>query len=59
MWPERKANFAVAKPKPSPKHQAELRRMHKSGNYSIVDISELFTVSRPYDKRVPAPGSEK
>jgi predicted DNA-binding protein YlxM (UPF0122 family) len=27
--------------------QAELRRMHASGDYSIADLAELFTVSRP------------
>ena len=27
--------------------QAELRRMHASGDYSITDLAELFTVSRP------------
>ena len=27
------------------KQQAELRRMHASGDYSIADLAELFTVS--------------
>ena len=27
--------------------QKELRRMHDSGDYSICDLAELFSVSRP------------
>ena len=34
-------------PKLSPKQQAELGRMHDSGNYSIADRAELLSVSRP------------
>ena len=34
-------------PELSAKQQAELRRMHASGDYSIADLAELFTVSRP------------
>ena len=34
-------------PKLSEKQQRELRRMHDSGNYSISDLSEVFSVSRP------------
>jgi len=34
-------------PKLSPKQQAELCRMHASGPYSIANLAELFTVSRP------------
>lgn len=34
-------------PKLSEKQQRELRRMHDTGNYSISDLSELFSVSRP------------
>ncbi len=34
-------------PKLSPRQQIELRRMHKSGDYSMADLAELFTVSRP------------
>ncbi len=30
-----------------PRQQAELRRMHTSGDYSIADLAELFTVSEP------------
>lgn len=32
-------------PKLSPKQQAELRGMHASGNYTIIDLTELFSVS--------------
>ena len=34
-------------PKLSEKQQKELSRMHASGEYSISDLAELFSVSRP------------
>ena len=34
-------------PKLSDKQQSELRRMHNTGEYSISDLAELFSVSRP------------
>src|SRR5262245_50015595 len=34
-------------PKLSAKQQVELRQMHASGSYSIADLADLFTVSRP------------
>jgi DNA invertase Pin-like site-specific DNA recombinase len=34
-------------PKFSDLQQKELRRMHDSGDYSISDLAELFSVSRP------------
>ncbi len=34
-------------PKLSNKQQKELRRMHDTGEYSISDLAELFSVSRP------------
>ena len=34
-------------PKLSDKQQNELRRMHGGGDYSISDLAELFSVSRP------------
>jgi DNA invertase Pin-like site-specific DNA recombinase len=34
-------------PKLSDRQQKELRRMHDTGTYSISDLAELFTVSRP------------
>ena len=39
--------LVTCQPKLSAKQQAELRRMHASGDYSIADLAELFTVSRP------------
>jgi DNA invertase Pin-like site-specific DNA recombinase len=35
------------KPKLSDRQQKELRRMYDSGDYSISDLAELFSVSRP------------
>ena len=34
-------------PKLSDKQQKELRRMHETGDYSISDLAEVFSVSRP------------
>ena len=34
-------------PKLSDKQQRELRRMHDTGDYSISDLAELFSISRP------------
>lgn len=34
-------------PKLSPKQQQELKRMHTTGNYTIADLTEIFSVSRP------------
>jgi DNA invertase Pin-like site-specific DNA recombinase len=34
-------------PKLSDMQQRELRRMHDTGEYSISDLAELFSVSRP------------
>src|SRR5215218_7177413 len=34
-------------PKLSEKQQKELRRMHDTGDYSISDLAELFSVARP------------
>ena len=34
-------------PKLSDRQQRELRRMHDTGDYSISDLAELFSVSRP------------
>ena len=35
------------RPKLSERQQRELRRMHDTGEYSISDLAELFSVSRP------------
>jgi DNA invertase Pin-like site-specific DNA recombinase len=42
-----KGKLRGRQPKLSPKQQAELRRMHASGDYTIADLAELFMVSRP------------
>jgi DNA invertase Pin-like site-specific DNA recombinase len=42
-----KGKLRGKKPKLSPKQQAELRRMHATGEYTIADLTELFSVSRP------------
>ena len=42
-----KGKLRGRQPKLSPKRQAELRRMHDSCNYTIADLAELFSVSRP------------
>ncbi len=34
-------------PRLSDKQQKELRRMHDTGDYSISDLAELFSISRP------------
>ena len=34
-------------PKPSDRQQKELRRMRDTGEYTISDLAELFSVSRP------------
>ena len=41
-------------PKLSVRQQKELRRMHDTGDYSISDLAELFSVSRPTVYRVLA-----
>jgi DNA invertase Pin-like site-specific DNA recombinase len=42
-----KGKLRGRQPKLSARQQAELRRMHTSGEYSIADLAELFNVSRP------------
>ena len=42
-----KGKLRGKQPKLSEKQQKELTRMHASGNYSISDLAELFSVSRP------------
>ena len=55
-WTASSREVAVAKaqrklkgpqPKLSPKQQRELKRMHDTGEYTITDLGELFSVSRP------------
>jgi hypothetical protein len=42
-----KGKQRVKQPKQSDKQQKELCRMHETGQYSISDLAELFSVSRP------------
>ena len=42
-----KGKLRGKQPKLSAKQQKELRRMHDSGDHSISDLAELFSVSRP------------
>ena len=42
-----KGKLRGKQPKLSDKQQKELYRMHGSGEYSISDLAELFSVSRP------------
>ena len=42
-----KGRLRGRQPKLSPKQQTELRRMHATADYTIADLAELFTVSRP------------
>lgn len=53
-----KGKLRGKQPKLSVKQQRELRRMYDTGDYSIRDLGELFTVSRPTVyrtlERVPA-----
>ncbi len=42
-----KGKLRGKKPKLSDRQQKELRRMYDSGDYSISDLAELFSVSRP------------
>jgi len=42
-----KGKLRGKKPKLSDKQQNELRRMHNTGDYSISDLAELFSVARP------------
>lgn len=42
-----KGKLRGKQPKLSEKQQRELRRMHDTGDYSISDLAELFSISRP------------
>ena len=42
-----KGRLRGRQPKLSPKQQTELRRMHATGDYSITDLADLLSVSRP------------
>ncbi|MEV4250694.1 recombinase family protein [Streptosporangium canum] len=47
-----KGKLRGKQPKLSTRQQAELRRMHDSGEYTIADLAEVFSVSRPTVYRV-------
>jgi len=42
-----KGKLKGRQPKLNEKQQRELRRMHNTGEYTIADLGELFSVSRP------------
>ena len=42
-----KGKLRGKKPKLSVRQSRELRRMYDSGDYSISDLAEVFSVSRP------------
>ena len=42
-----KGKLKGRRPTLSAKQQAELKRMHRSGEHSISDMAEIFNVSRP------------
>lgn len=42
-----KGKLRGKKPKLSVRQQKELRRMYDTGEYSIGDLAELFSISRP------------
>jgi DNA invertase Pin-like site-specific DNA recombinase len=47
-----KGHLKGRQPKLAAKQQAELRRMHDTGDYTISDLAELFKVSRPTVYRI-------
>src|SRR5271165_2197632 len=51
-----KGRLRGKQPKLSDKQQRELRRMHGTGKYSISDLAELFSISRPTVYRTLARG---
>lgn len=42
-----KGKLRGKKPKLSDRQQRELRRMYDTGDYSISDLAEVFSISRP------------
>ena len=42
-----KGKLRGKKPKLSERQQQELRRMYDTGDYSISDLAEVFSISRP------------
>jgi DNA invertase Pin-like site-specific DNA recombinase len=54
-----KGKLRGKRPKLSDKQQKELHRMHGTGRYSISDLAELFSVSRPTVYRTLARSAPK
>ena len=50
-----KGKLRGKQPKLSDRQQRELCRMHATGEYSISDLAELFSVSRPHRLSHPQP----
>lgn len=44
---EAKGKLRGKQPKLKPGQAREVRRMHDSGDYTVVEIAEMFNVSRP------------
>lgn len=42
-----KGKLRGKQPKLNDRQQRELRRMHDTGEYSISDLAEVFSISRP------------
>jgi DNA invertase Pin-like site-specific DNA recombinase len=54
-----KGRLKGRQPKLSTEQQTELRRMHHTGDYTITDLAELFSISRPTVYRTIARNSTK
>ncbi|MGF2944005.1 recombinase family protein [Mycobacterium sp. Lab-001] len=54
-----KGRLKGRQPKLSTTQQAELRRMHDTGNYTITDLAELFAISRPTVYRTVQHGKDE
>src|SRR5690554_7577917 len=46
-----KGKLRGRQPKLSARQQQELKRMYEIGDYSISDLAELFSISRPTDRK--------
>jgi DNA invertase Pin-like site-specific DNA recombinase len=42
-----KGRLRGRRPKLSPKQQQELKRMHATSNYTVADLTDIFSGSRP------------
>ncbi|WP_231647481.1 MULTISPECIES: helix-turn-helix domain-containing protein [Planomonospora] len=49
-----KGKLRGKQPKLGPRQQSGLARMHATGDYTIADLAEVFSVSRPTVYRVLA-----